>query len=219
MLNKLLGVPFIFSIILVSWKSTGELHVVVAEHSLPLIFWTSRGYWWILCHLPSLSENDCSHGFSVELTLHVSLQCFGSASKSTFLCRKTRHFTISWCNCDVIIWPCQQWQNFQSLGGEKEEEGVKCKVHTLSNLDCLFLLLIFDWHGDHVWLRCMTLRSKRWLRTSYKWPRHQELQFCPWSWLLSLFLEFWGEQRCGWGGSVPGEDVFRDSFNQDTLSG
>lgn len=217
MLNKLLGGPSVFSIILISWKSPGELHVTVAEHTLPLIIWPLRGHRWIVCQLPSLAENDCSHGFSVELTylcmfpfsvlgVHLNPCCY--AEKPIIL-------QIPWGKCDVIIWPCQQWQNFQSLGGEKEEEGVKNEVHTLSNLDYLFLLLIFDWHGDHCWLRCMTLKSKRWLRSRYKWPGYEELQFSCWSWPLFMFLQLWGVSKDMAGEALcqvricsPGRDPF-----------
>lgn len=138
-----------------------------------------------------------------------------------FLCRKARHFTTPWSKCDILIWAqavssdkaFSPWWWGGMAGGEQGACAPK---------PGLFLLLKFGEHGDHFWLRCVTHRSNRWLRTSRKRPRHQEPQLPPHSWAVSVFLRCYGVSRDAAGKALCRMRMHpprRDSFNQDIPSG
>lgn len=169
----------------------------MAEHALLLIFWASRGYR-ILCQLPSL--RTFVWFLCWAFSRHVSLQCFGSASKSMFSYGEKTEIP-------VLVWVGWGW-------GRRRARWTWSQIWTI--------LLKFDYPGDHFWLKCTTCRSNRWLRTSQKWPRHQKLQMPPCSWPVSVFPGLYtvskdadGEALC----QIKMHSLRRDSFNWDTLSG
>lgn len=133
-----------------------------------------------------------------------------------FLYRKARHFTTPWSKCDVLIWaqPVSSDKTFSPRVVRRRWR--ESRVHTLQNLDYLFPPLKFDWHGDHFWLRCVTRRPSRCLRTSHKQAKHQEPQLPRYSWPVSVFRQLCGMQLgrvCArWGcihsGGIPSTRIY-----------